>query len=122
MHGTHDIVVIYYAKFPNDYLKAAAKHGIHWRAHAETKEIQLRHTKRMHMRITEERIECFKLLARLLYYLKSGKSYVGYTRNFEGNPLHSRVCPREFTGADECRLMSHNRQSTTRSRSMRMLI
>ena len=45
------------------------------------------------MRNTVERVELFKLLAKLLWYLISGRSHVGYLYNYDQNPLHRAVWP-----------------------------
>jgi hypothetical protein len=41
------------------------------------------------MRHTGERVELFTLLAKLLWYLISGRSHVGYLFNHNGNPIHN---------------------------------
>lgn len=43
------------------------------------------------MRNTTERVELFQLLAKLLWYLISGRSHVGYLYNYDQNPLHYAV-------------------------------
>ena len=48
------------------------------------------------MRYTAERVELFNLLAKLLWYLISGKSHVGYLFNHDNNPLHNAVCSRDW--------------------------
>jgi hypothetical protein len=45
------------------------------------------------MRYTAERIELFKLLSKLLWYLISGRSHVGYLFDHNDNPLHKIVIP-----------------------------
>jgi serine/threonine protein kinase len=54
---------------------------------------ETRCTKKFHMCNTSERVELFCLLAKLLYYLSSGKSHVGYLFNYDENPIHQIVCP-----------------------------
>lgn len=41
------------------------------------------------MRHTAERVELFKLLAKLLWYLISGNSHAGYLFNYNYNPIHN---------------------------------
>ena len=53
-----------------------------------TTEIQLWCTQRYHMRVTIERVNFFKLLAKLLWYLRSGNSHAGYLHNYDRNPVH----------------------------------
>ena len=45
---------------------------------------------------TVERVSLFRLLAKLVYYLSSGKSHVGYLFNHEQNPIHQIVRPQEI--------------------------
>jgi hypothetical protein len=40
------------------------------------------------MRNAPERVELFILLAKLLHYLSSGHSHVGYLNNYTTNPIH----------------------------------
>lgn len=92
IHGSHSSVTIYYAKLPNSYLSEIAKHGAKYLQRSVLKQrIQLRRTKKYHMRHTAERVELFTLLAKLLWYLVSGKSHVGYLFNHNDNPLHKIV-------------------------------
>jgi hypothetical protein len=44
------------------------------------------------MRDTKDRVELFVLIAKLLWYLISGRSHVGYLYNYVDNPLHKIVC------------------------------
>jgi hypothetical protein len=53
--------------------------------------VKLRRTKKFHLQHTGERVELFQLLARLLWYLISGRSHVGYLFNYEENPIHRIV-------------------------------
>jgi hypothetical protein len=43
------------------------------------------------MRDTPQRVEVFHLLARLLWYLSSGQSHVGYLFNHDNNPMDQIV-------------------------------
>ena len=52
------------------------------------------------MQNTDERIELFKLLAKLLWYLISGRSHVGYLFNYDDNPIH-KIVDRRVDHADE---------------------
>ena len=50
--------------------------------------VQLQRTKKFHMRNSAERVELFHLLAKLIWYLVSGRSHVGYLFNYPDNPIH----------------------------------
>jgi hypothetical protein len=50
------------------------------------------------MRVTAERVELFHLLAKLLWYLISGRSHVGYLHNYKENPIHEIVPPALWHG------------------------
>jgi hypothetical protein len=92
IYGTHSTISIYYTKLPNTYLADIAKHGIHYLQRSTSKQhVKLRCTKKYHMRVASERVELFLVLAKLLWYLISGKSHVGYLFNYDGNPLHRLV-------------------------------
>ena len=43
------------------------------------------------MQNIDERVELFNLLAKLLWYLVSGRSHVGYLFNYDDNPIHRIV-------------------------------
>jgi len=43
------------------------------------------------MRNTTERVDLFKLLAKLLWYLISGRAHIGYLYNYNENPIHTIV-------------------------------
>ena len=45
------------------------------------------------MRNTDQRVEFFKLFARVMLYLTSGKAHVGYLFDYDGNPIHRIVSP-----------------------------
>jgi hypothetical protein len=94
IHGSHSTVTIYYTKLPNTYLAEIAKFGAKYLQRSSLKQrVNLCHTKKFHMRNTVERVELFNLLSKLLWYLISGKSHVGYLFNYDNNPLHSLVWP-----------------------------
>jgi hypothetical protein len=83
---------VYYAKFSNSYLSAVSKHGTKFLQHSSER-VVLRRTKKFHMRSSEERVKVFQIIAKLLWYLISGKSHVGYLYNYDNNPIHNIVCP-----------------------------
>lgn len=106
IHGSHDILSIYYAKLPNDYLEAIVRYAGKFREHCKIKNVLLQRSQRFHMRETNQRVKFFRLLARLLFYLASGKSHCGYLFNYDDNPIHSLVSPYShfcLTGIDSQR-------------------
>jgi hypothetical protein len=97
IHGTHTTLSLYYAKFPNYYLADIVEHGSNYLKCIPIErryKVHLRCTKRFHMRVTKERVELFYVLAKLLYYLSSGKAHVGYLFDYERHPMHQPVSTR----------------------------
>ena len=89
VHGSHASIRIYYAKFPNEYLSEIARYGAHYHNRSSLNiGVTLQRTKKFHMRDAAERVELFHLLAKLLSYLVSGRSHVGYLFNYVANPIH----------------------------------
>jgi hypothetical protein len=90
IHVSHSSISIYYSKLPNSYLSEISRNGV---KHSQKSKqgVKLRRTKKYRLRDTEERVELFQLLAKLLWYLISGKSHVGYLFNYEDNPIHKIV-------------------------------
>ena len=93
IHGSHNILSTYYAKLPNEYLEAIVRYAGKFREHCKIKNVLLQRSQRFHMRDTNQRVKFFRLLARLLFYLASGKSHCGYLFNYDDNPIHSLVSP-----------------------------
>jgi len=92
MQCSHSSITIYYCKLPNSYLAAIAQYGGSYLTRAtERQTVNLRRTKKFRMRNTEERIELFVLLAKLLWCLRSGRSHAGYLFNYATNPIHNIV-------------------------------
>jgi hypothetical protein len=90
IHTSHSSISIYYSKLPNSYLSEISRNGV---KHSQKSKqgVKLLRTKKYRMRDTKERVELFQLLAKLLCYLISGKSHVGYLFNYEENPIHKIV-------------------------------
>jgi len=100
VHGSHSSITIYYAKLPNEYLSEISAHGSDFLTHSTYKErVHLRRTKKFHMGDPGERVDLFCVLAKLLWYLKSGLSHVGYLYNHESNPMH-RIVSSPLNAAD----------------------
>jgi len=100
IHGHHSSVTIWYCKFPNQYLADISRYGRKWQDHQlrsynqrrfEGPKVRLHRTKTFSLRVTSERLELFTVIARLLYYLRSGQARVGYLYNYDENPVHGIV-------------------------------
>jgi hypothetical protein len=93
LHGSHATLRIFYAEFPNSYLSDITQYGANYLGRTANKQkIEVRCTKKFHMSHSQERAEFFRLFAKWLYYLNSGKSHVGYLFNYDQNPIHQIVC------------------------------
>lgn len=91
LHCRHTTMVIYYAKLPNSYLKDIVHLGADYASKRPNVRVELRRTRKFYMKKNEDCVELFGLFARLLTYLASGESHVGYLYNYEGNPIHEIV-------------------------------
>jgi hypothetical protein len=77
------------ATLPHSYLREISRYGRNYLQRSTTKQrIALRRTKKFHLQHTDERVELFQILAKLLWYLVSGRSHVGYLFN---HPIHKIV-------------------------------
>jgi len=93
--------MIYYCKFPNQYLADISKFGKKFLTHPNRNfrgKVKLLRTNKYSLRNTGERVAIFKLIAKLLWYLISGESRVGFLYNYPDNPLHDIVIPIAFNG------------------------
>lgn len=94
LHGSHSSVTIYYCKFPNQYLSEISRFGKKFLNHPERtfhQKVKLLRTNKFSLRSTRDRVALFTLLAKLLWYLVSGKSRVGFLYDYPDNPLHNIV-------------------------------
>ena len=82
-------VTLWYAHFPIDYLRAIRHLGVQYRTQfPHTHGVELRCTESWDMDTCQGRVELFQHLSKMIFYLKSGNSLVGYMRNYPENPLH----------------------------------
>jgi hypothetical protein len=94
IHARHSSVSIYYCRFPNQYLSEISQYGNSFLAKRTfTDKVKLFRTNKYSLRDTTERVELFRFLTKLLWYLVSGESKVGYLSNYPDNPLHYLVIP-----------------------------
>ena len=90
IHARHTNVRLFYCKFPVAYLRNIAKHGTEYKNNVPNAQgVYLQHTKTYYLRDPLSRGEFFRVLARLVSYLSSGKSHVPYLWNREDNPINS---------------------------------
>lgn len=100
IHSRHATFYLFYAKFPNEYLRDIANYGHEYKAKADTlHEIHLQQSRPFRMRDPHDQAGFFKLIAKLFYYLVSGKSHVGY--------LAAEPWNRYFKSLKVCPLINH---------------
>ena len=89
MHARHATFYIFYAKFPNTYLRDIAKYGEKYiTSVVRPHQVIIEKSEPFRMRFPEHQSEFFKLLSTVLYYLVSGYSNVGYLAADEWNPYY----------------------------------
>jgi hypothetical protein len=102
---------LYYAEFPNAYLREIAEHSWDDLLNLKLrKQVTLYRSEKFHMLATQERVAFFRLMAHLFTYLASGKSHVGYLYNYLSNPIH-KIVYSSFRSAnirDENRVLRHS--------------
>ena len=88
IHIRHAKIYLFYAKLPNIYLARLSEYGAKY---AETfpseKKVVLCQSRPYMMKRAEDQAAFYRLLAKLLWYLGSGKSHVGYLCNCPRNPF-----------------------------------
>ena len=90
IHCRHATCRLFYAKFPNRYLQNIVRHGASYRRKTPgTRQdvIILHQSKGYKMKKLDQQAEFYHLIAKLLYYVLSGSSHVGFWRNCQGNPF-----------------------------------
>ena len=98
LHLRHATFYIFYARFPTSYLKAIAEHGSRYLPSVfgtatvpPAAAIQLRRSRRFRMRKPADQASFFIALSKILYYLVSGCSKVGYIAMEDWNPYFQRL-------------------------------
>jgi len=77
-HARHTTFYIFYAKFPDQYLKDIAKYGAEYKKHVPIPdEIIIQQSRPFRMRVPKHQADFFRLLSKVLYYIVSGNSRVG---------------------------------------------
>src|SRR5579859_2875205 len=76
----------YYCRFPKTYVDAYVKYGIQLSEKSE-ESVTMIQSDGYDLFKRRGRVECFKLLAKLLFYLVSGQADILYLKNDRVNPL-----------------------------------
>ena len=91
-HARHATFYIFYAKFPNTYLRDIVRHGADYKARVTTPvEVVIQQSRPFRMRKPKDNAEFFKLVSKLLYYLVSGQSRTGYLATGRWNKYYLAV-------------------------------
>jgi len=92
LHARHATFYLYYAKFPNGYLRDIALYGSEYRRRVPHPEQIIIHQSRpFRMRYPKQQAKFFRLFADVLYYLVSGNSHVFYMSKHESNPYYRKA-------------------------------
>jgi hypothetical protein len=79
LHARHATFYIFYAKFPNTYLRDIVRYGAEYKARVTAPiEVSIQQSRPFRMRKPKDNAEFFKLISKLLYYIVSGQSRTGY--------------------------------------------
>ena len=82
-------MTIRYSHFPNGYIRATRDFGVSYLSHfPHTHGIELRYTESWDLKTCDGLVGAFRGLPKLIHYLASGESLVGYLRNYPEKPVH----------------------------------
>jgi hypothetical protein len=88
IHIRHATISIFHAHLPNTYLSNIHVHGPRYSAlFPTTPKIRLKQYGPWNMRHTQDQASLYRVLARVLWFLASGRSHVGYLAKCRGNPF-----------------------------------
>jgi len=92
LHARHATFYLYYAKFPNTYLRDIALYGSEYRQRVRNPEqITIHQSCPFRMRFPKQQANFFRLFANVLFYLVSGNSHVFYLTKDETNPYYQNL-------------------------------
>lgn len=93
IHIRHTKVYLFYAKFPNTYLSRIYEHGAKYSQLFPSPEdkITLCQSPAYSMNNAADQAKLFRDLAKLLWYLSSGRSHVGYLCNCPRNSFVEKL-------------------------------
>ena len=79
LHARHATFYIFYAKFPNTYLRDIMLHGAAYKSRVSAPaQIIIQQSRPFRMRKPKDNAELFKLFSKVLYYIVSGNGRIGY--------------------------------------------
>ena len=88
IHIRHATISIFHAHLPNTYLSNIHVHGPRYSAlFPTTPKIRLKQYGPWNMRHTQDQAALYRVLARVLWFLASGRSHVGYLAKCRSNPF-----------------------------------
>jgi hypothetical protein len=74
--------------FPNSYLRDIHEHGLEYKTKVPSPaEIVIKQSRPYRMKRPQDQAEFFVLLSKLLYYIVTGKSNIGFLANENWNPF-----------------------------------
>jgi len=94
LHARHATFFVYWAVFPNGYLRDIAEHGSDYLTRvpqAQQHRIVIHQSSPFRMREPQQQAAFFRLYAKLLCYIVSGNSLVPYMDKSERNPYYKEV-------------------------------
>jgi len=94
LHVRHATFFIYWAIFPNCYLRDIADHGSHYLIRVPPPlqhHINIHQSSPFRMRQPQQQADFFRLYAKLLCYIVSGNSLVPYMDKSERNPYYKEL-------------------------------
>ena len=92
IHARHATFYIFYAKFPNTYLRDIAMYGEEYKTRVPSPhKVTIEKSEPFRMRFPEHQARFFKLLSTVLYYLVSGYSNAGYLAADKWNPYYKAI-------------------------------
>jgi hypothetical protein len=92
LHARHATFYIFYAKFPNTYLRDIVRYGAGYKTRVTPPvEVIIQQSRPFRMRKPKDNAEFFKLVSKLLYYIISGQSRTGYLATGRWNKYYLAV-------------------------------
>jgi hypothetical protein len=86
IHVRHATFYLFYAQFPNTYLRSISNCGVKYTPPQTSEKIQLVQSRPYRMRKPNDQAAFFRLLVNLFNYMASGNSHIGYLNNNPSNP------------------------------------
>lgn len=91
-HARHATFYIFYAKFPNRYLRDIVHYGAEYKTRVTPpEEVIIQQSRPFRMRKPKDNAEFFKLISKLVYYIVSGQSRTGYLAKGRWNKYYLAV-------------------------------